>query len=45
MMTTKSSEKTIEKSIFINVGAMLGMEIPFEKSGRRLYQPAAASGL
>ena len=45
IMTTKSSVKTMEKSIFINVGAMLGMEIPFEKSGRRLYQPAAASGL
>ena len=36
MMTTKSSENTIEKSIFIKVGAMLGMEIPFEKSGSRL---------
>ena len=45
IMTTKSSVKTMEKSIFINVGAMLGMEIPFEKSGRRLYQPAAGSGL
>ena len=45
IMTTKSSVKTMEKSIFINVGAMLGMEIPFEKSGRRLNQPAAGSGL
>ena len=45
ILTTKSSVKTMEKSIFINVGAMLGMEIPFEKSGRRLNQPAAGSGL
>ena len=45
MMTTKSSENTMEKSIFMKVGAMLGIETPAEKSGRRLYQPAAASGL
>ena len=36
MMTTKSSENTMEKSIFIKVGAILGTEIPFEKSGSRL---------
>ena len=36
MMTTKSSENTMEKSIFIKVGAMLGTEIPLEKSGSRL---------
>ncbi len=27
MMTTKSSENTMEKSIFIKVGAILGTEI------------------
>ena len=36
IITTKSSENTIEKSIFIKVGIMLGTEIPFEKSGSRL---------
>ena len=35
----------MEKSIFIKVGAMLGTEIPAEKSGRRLYHPASTSGL
>ena len=45
MITTKSSENTMEKSIFIKVGAMLGTEIPAEKSGRRLYHPASTSGL
>ena len=34
IITTKSSrENTMEKSIFIKVGIMLGTEIPFEKSG------------
>ena len=36
MITIKSSEKTPAKSIFIKVGAILGTEIPLEKSGRRL---------
>ena len=36
MITKKSSEKTMEKSVFKNVGAMLGMESPPEKSGSRL---------
>ena len=36
MMTTKSMVNTFEKSICIKVGAMLGMEIPLEKSGSRL---------
>ena len=36
MMTTKSRENTMEKSIFIRVGVRAGMEKPLEKSGSRL---------
>ena len=36
MMTTKSRENTMEKSIFIRVGVRAGMEKPLEKLGSRL---------
>ena len=44
MITTKSSENTTVKSIFMKVGAMLGTEIPLEKSGSRLKKPASTFG-
>ena len=44
MMTTKSRLNTMEKSIFIKVGAMLGTLIPLEKSGRRLKKPSSGFG-